>query len=165
MKERALISKPGTRRRRTRKKLIAASITALVMLSTQIVSSNVAVAAWPACRSKTPAFKEVSERTLLLMKKDIHQYDKKRFVLRALVQSFYNEQGVEYFDAYWVGKGSGSVSFGTRGMLAYGIGDEKLFKKIVEGDLIYANVVVQPESEPPTTKPIFLVCSISIIKQ
>jgi hypothetical protein len=165
MKERALISKPGTRRRKTRKKLIAASITALVMLSTQIVSSNVAVAAWPACRSKTPAFKEVSERTLLLMKKDIHQYDKKRFVLRALVQSFYNEQGVEYFDAYWVGKGSGSVSFGTRGMLAYGIGDEKLFKKIVEGDLIYAKVVVQPESEPPTTKPIFLVCSISIIKQ
>jgi hypothetical protein len=165
MKERALISKPGTRRRRTRKKLIAASITALVMLSTQIVSSNVAVAVPPACKSKTPAFKEVSERTLLLMKRDIHQYDKKRFALRALVQSFYNEQGVEYFDAYWVGKGSGSVSFGTRGMLAYGIGDEALLKKIVEGDLIYAKVVVQPESEPPTTKPIFLLCSLTRIKQ
>lgn len=135
------------------------------MLSTQIVSSNVAVAAVPLCRSKSPAFKEVSERTLLLMKKDIHQYDKKRFALRALVQSFYNEQGVEYFDAYWVGKGSGDVSFGTRGILAYAIGEEKMFKKIVEGDLVYAKIVVQPESEPPTTKPIFLVCSISVIKQ
>ena len=147
------------------KKLIATSLTALVMLSTQVVSSNAAVEDWPACRGKTPAFKEVSERTLLLMKKDIYRYEKKRFVLRALVQSFYNEQGVEYFDAYWVGKGSGSVSFGTRGMLAYGIGDEKLFKKIVEGDLIYAKVVVQPESEPPTTKPIFLLCSLTRIKQ
>jgi len=165
MRETVSIFKSRTRRITMAKKLIAVSLTMLVMLSTQIVSSNVAVAAWPACRSKTPAFKEVSERTLLLMKKDIHQYDKKRFALRALVQSFYNEQGVEYFDAYWVGKGSGSVSFGTRGMLAYGIGDEKLLKKIVEGDLIYAKVVVQPESDPPTTKPIFLVCSISIIKQ
>ena len=154
-----------TRRMTMAKKLIAVSLTVLVMLSTQIVAPNTAVAAWPACRSKTPAFKEVSERTLLLMKKDIYRYENKRFVLRALVQSFYMEQGVEYFDAYWVGKGGGSASFGTRGMLAYGIGDEALFKKIVEGDLIYAKVVVQPESDPPTTKPIFLLCSLSIIKQ
>lgn len=159
------IFKSRTRRITLAKKLIAVSLTMLVMLSTQIVSSNVAVAAWPACRSKTPAFKEVSERTLLLMKKDIYRYENKRFVLRALVQSFYKEQGVEYFDAYWVGKGGGSASFGTRGMLAYGIGDEALFKKIVEGDLIYAKVVVQPESDPPTTKPIFLLCSLSRIKQ
>lgn len=147
------------------KKLIATSLTALVMLSTQVFSSNAAVAAPPACKSKTPAFKEVSERTLLLMKKDIYRYEKKRFALRALVQSFYNEQGVEYFDAYWVGKGSGSVSFGTRGMLAYGIGEQALLKKIVEGDLIYAKVVIRPETDPPTTKPIFLLCSLSRIKQ
>ncbi len=160
-----MISMPGICNRRTPKKLIAASLTALVMLSAQIVSSNVAIAAVPMCRGKSPAFNEVSERTFLLMKKDIHKYDKKRFVLRALVQSFYNEQGMEYFDAYWVGKGSGSVSFGTRGMLAYAIGEEGMFKKIVEGDLISAKIVVQPESDPPSSKPIFLVCSISIIKQ
>lgn len=131
-----------------------------------LLSNMTVVSAAPhVCKSSKATFTEVSERTFLLMKKDIHKYDEKRFKLRALIQNFYNEQGLIYFDAYWVGKGTGGVSFGTRGMLAYGIGDTGRFDKLVEGDLVVANIVIRPVSDPPTTVPIFFVCSVSVINK
>jgi len=136
------------------------SVSALIL---SCMNSSNAVA--PMCKSPKPAFTEVSERTFLVMKKNIHKYDEKRFKVRALIQSFYEEQGIVYFDAYWVGKGTGGVSFGTRGMLAYGVGDPGKFDKLVEGDIVLANIVIRPVSDPPTSKPIFWVCSVSVINK
>jgi hypothetical protein len=141
--------------------IVLASLFASIAPS-PLLSSASAVA--PACKGSKPAFTEVTERNFLLMNKNIHKYDNKRFTLRALIQNFYEEQGVVYFDAYWVGRGQGSVSFGTRGAKAYAISEEGMFDKLVEGDLIYAKVVIQPENKVnPTSLPIFLVCSVKTI--
>lgn len=149
------------RRFRLRTTIALTSISATMILN-PITPTAHAVA--PACKGSKPAYTEVSERNFLLMKKNIHKYDNKRFALRALIQNFYESQGVVYFDGYWVGKGTGSVSFGTRGMLAYAISDEGMFDRLVEGDLIYAKVVIQPENKDnPATLPIFLVCSVKTI--
>lgn len=140
---------------------IVASVVLLCLQLVQAPHSSAQVS--PACKAKSPVFKEVSERTLLMMKKDIYKYKNQRFTLRALVQDFLEEQGIVFFNGYWVGKGSGGVSFGTKGLLAYATAYPGMFDPIVEGDLILAKIVVLPRSSPPTTKPIFLVCSISRI--
>jgi len=145
---------------------VKSGLVSLISVCTLLLSSMTSASAAPnVCKSSKAIFTEVNERTLLLMKKDIHKYDEKRFKLRALIQNFYNEQGLIYFDAYWVGKGTGGASFGTKGMLAYGIGDTGRFDKLVEGDLVVANIVIRPVSDPPATKPIFLVCSVTVINQ
>ena len=134
-----------------------------ILLSLQLVQAPIGNASIPpACKAKTPIFKEVSERNLLMMKKDIYKYTNQRFTLRALVNTFYNEEGVIYFKGYWVGKGVGGVSFGTTGLLAYAISESGKFDRIVEGDIVLTKIVVQPKTD--TTIPIFLVCSITRIK-
>lgn len=121
----------------------------------------------PLCKSSSPKYKEVSERQFLLMKKNIDKYKHKRFALRAQITNFTSYSGGQFIRAYWVGKGSGGVTFGTKGMFALGIDAMDLdyssnFDKFIEGDIIFAKIIVLPEI--PGTTPQFAVCSIKLDK-
>ena len=149
-------------------KIKAATVLFSIFIITFVSSTqSLQAASSPLCKSSTPRYKEVSEREFLVMKKNIYKYANKRFALRAQIIDFTSYSKGQYFRAYWVGSGSGGVTFGTKGMLAIAIDGMDLdnsrnFDKFVEGDIVFANIVVLPDASNPT--PIFAVCSIKFDK-
>lgn len=149
-------------------KIKAATVLFSIFIITFVSSTqNLQAASSPLCKSSTPKYKEVSEREFLVMKKNIYKYANKRFALRAQITSFTSYSGGQYFRAYWVGSGSGGVTFGTQGMFALGIDamdldNSRNFDEFVEGDIVFAKIIVLPEIAGVT--PRFAVCSIKFDK-